>query len=176
MCLSFNNTCQIAQFTYFFKCIEGCIHVLLLIDATQVAIHFAHEFHAIVHTAFSPWFGTQYFRLIISKDNWCIHFTSLGFKHGACLGIRLTNHYRRTFFNNTSLLPSNLCQCVAQKLGVVETDVGDNADQRLNDVGAVQSSAQSHFYNGNIDFLFLEILESHCCSDFKERRMQRFKE
>ena len=54
---------------------------------------------------------------------------------------------------------------------MVETNVGNDTQVGLNDVGAVQSSSKADLYNGNIHLLFSEISECHSGGQFKERRV-----
>ena len=59
---------------------------------------------------------------------------------------------------------------------MVKTNVGNDAQVGLNDVGAVQSSSKTDLYNGYIHLLFSEIGECHGSGKFKERRVKRFEE
>ena len=59
---------------------------------------------------------------------------------------------------------------------MVETNVGNDTQVGMNDVGAVQSSSKSDFYNCYIYLLFSEIGECHGGGQFKERRVKRFEE
>ena len=77
---------------------------------------------------------------------------------------------------DTCLLSGDLSQGIAQELGMVEADIGDNAEQRRDDVGTIQPTAQPYLDHGNIHGLLLEILKGHRRGQFKERGMQRLKE
>ena len=57
---------------------------------------------------------------------------------------------------------------------MIEADVGNDAQNRRNNIGAIQSPAQTDFNHGYIHLLFGEILESHSGSQFKKRRLNRF--
>ena len=59
---------------------------------------------------------------------------------------------------------------------MVETNISNDAQIRMNDVCTVQAAAQSHFYDGYIHFFIGKITKCHGGSQFEERRMQRFKE
>lgn len=59
---------------------------------------------------------------------------------------------------------------------MVETNVGNDTQVGLNDVGAVQSSSKTNLYNGYIHLMFSEISECHGGGQFKERRVERFEE
>lgn len=75
------------------------------------------------------------------------------------------------FFDDTGFFGSNLCQRIAQKLYVVEADVGDDAQVGLDDVGTVQSSSKAHLNDGHIHLLLGEISKSHGSGQLKERRV-----
>ena len=78
--------------------------------------------------------------------------------------------------DDAGFLAGNLFQRVAQELYVVKADVGDDAHQRLDDVGAVESAAQPHFDDGYIHPLLLEELEGESRCQFEERRVERLEE
>ena len=59
---------------------------------------------------------------------------------------------------------------------MVERNVGNDGEQGIDNVGAIQPTAQAHFYNGKVYLLFREILESHCSGQLKERWVQWFEE
>ena len=83
---------------------------------------------------------------------------------------------RNTGFDDAGLFSCYFRQCISQKLDVVETDISNDAQIRMNDVCTVQTAAQSHFYDGYIHFFIGKITKCHGGSQFEERRMQRFKE
>ena len=58
---------------------------------------------------------------------------------------------------------------------MVETDIGDNTQIRMNDVGAIQASSQSNFDYSYVDMPVGKVSECHGCSQLEERRMQWFK-
>ena len=64
---------------------------------------------------------------------------------------------------------------IAEKLGVVEADVGYHAEFGSDDIGAVESAAESHLYHGEVNTLVAEIAESHGSGQFEERRSHLFK-
>ena len=51
---------------------------------------------------------------------------------------------------------------------MVETDVGDDRNQRVDDICAVEPTAESHFNDGNVDIIVAEILERHLGGNLKE--------
>ncbi len=72
--------------------------------------------------------------------------------------------------------PAIFCKGVAQELGVVEADVGDDGKDWGDDVGAVESAAQSHFDDGIIHLLLCEVFQSHGSGQFEEGWMEGFEE
>ena len=59
---------------------------------------------------------------------------------------------------------------------MVEADVGDDGKNRGDDVGAVESAAQSHFDDRVIHLLLCEIFQCHGCGEFEEGWMKRLEE
>ena len=62
------------------------------------------------------------------------------------------------------------------RAGSIETDIGDDRHFRRDDVRAVEPSAKAYLYHSNVHFLLFKIKEGERCGEFKERRMERFKE
>ena len=52
---------------------------------------------------------------------------------------------------------------------MVKADIGNETEIGMNNIGAVQASAQSHFNNGYIHLLSSKIMESHSGGKLKER-------
>ena len=52
---------------------------------------------------------------------------------------------------------------------MVKADVGDERDDGRDDVRAVETSAQSHFHDGDVDILLSKILERHRRGNLEER-------
>gem|GEM_PF-4770510 len=92
------------------------------------------------------------------------------------LGSSFANDDWCVFFDDTGFLSGNLCQCITEKLYVVKTDVGNETEVGMNNIGAVQASAQSHFNNSYIYLLGSKIMESHSGGKFKERGVERLEE
>ena len=59
---------------------------------------------------------------------------------------------------------------------MIERDIGDDTQFRRNEVGAVQTPAQSHLDYGEIDLFLGKIQESEGGGEFKEGRGERLKE
>ena len=51
---------------------------------------------------------------------------------------------------------------------MVETDIGDDGEDRSEHVGAVEPSAESHFHHGEIHLLPHEIIERECGHGLEE--------
>ena len=85
--------------------------------------------------------------------------------------LRFSDHYRNVRFNNTRLFRRNKGQGIAQKVHVVKTDIGNDAQFRYNDVGGVQPPSQPYFDNGNIYRLPGKIVESHSDGYLKKGRL-----
>ena len=59
---------------------------------------------------------------------------------------------------------------------MVETYIGNDAEERTDDVGAVEAAAQTYFNDGHINLTIGKVLVSHGGGQFEERGMQWFKE
>ena len=62
-----------------------------------------------------------------------------------------------TRLDDTSLLGCDGRQGVAKELLVVEADVGDDGEVRVDDIGAVQTATETHFDDCHIHLLLCEI-------------------
>ena len=54
---------------------------------------------------------------------------------------------------------------------MIHADIGDDGEDRGDDVRTIESPAQSHFYDGYIDVLRYKIAESECGHCLEERRL-----
>ena len=59
---------------------------------------------------------------------------------------------------------------------MVKTDVGDDGEDRGDDVGAIQSASQSNFCDGDIYLLLGKILKCQGGGQFEERTVQWLEE
>ena len=59
---------------------------------------------------------------------------------------------------------------------MVKADVRDQAQVRMDDIGAIQSASQSDLHNCYIYLLFCKIMKGHGSGQFEERRVKRFEE
>ena len=56
---------------------------------------------------------------------------------------------------DAGLFAGDLCDGVAEIVLVVERDVGDDREQRVDDVGGVQAAAEADLQDGDVDRLYL---------------------
>ena len=59
---------------------------------------------------------------------------------------------------------------------MVEADVGDDAQIRTDDVGAIEAASQTYFNHGYIYLLFSEVVECHSGSQLEEQGMEGLEE
>ena len=59
---------------------------------------------------------------------------------------------------------------------MVESDIGDDGEHREDDIGAIESAAQTYFDDGEIHFLVGEVLKGHRRHYLEERRGEGFEE
>ena len=142
------------------KCTENGLSVLLLI------VTFQFEVDA------SKGGCIEFF----SEVEWGVHIVCLDGKDGACLGQSLTHHDGHMGLDDAGFLAGYALKGVAQKLCVVETDVGDDTQDGGDDVGTVKPSAHAYFYHSVIDMLFGKILEGHSRSKLEKGRVEGFEE
>ena len=142
------------------KCTENGLAVLLLIVAFQFEVDA------------SKGCCIEFF----SEVEWGVHIVCLDGKDGACLGQSLTHHDGHMGLDDAGFLAGYALKGVAQKLCVVEADVGDDTQDGGNDVRAIKPSAQAYFYHSVIDMLLGEILEGHSRSKLEKGRVERFEE
>ena len=55
---------------------------------------------------------------------------------------------------------------------MVERDIRDDAEHGLDDVGRVETTAQSHFDDCDIDLAICKVAESHHGCQFEKRRLK----
>jgi len=67
------------------------------------------------------------------------------------LPVRLAQHDRRAGGDHGQLLGGDRLSRLAQDVGVVERDVGQGNDLRLEDVGRIQSAAQAGLHHRDLD-------------------------
>ena len=120
--------------------------------------------------------GTDNLSLVLGKIQGSPRLAGKLLKDRTRFGQCFTHYNRHTTLHDTSLFDGYGGQRMAQKLGVVQTDVGDDRQYGADDVGTVEPAAQPYLYDGNIDRLVGKVFEGQGCCDFEEGGMQRFKE
>lgn len=76
------------------------------------------------------------------------------------------------FFDDSRFLGCDFGKRVAQQGHVVESDVGDDAHDRDDEVGGVQPSAQSRFDDGDLDVALVEVVEGEGRGHLEERESE----
>ena len=109
-----------------------------------------------------------HFRLILCKNDGRLHCRCFSLKHIAHLSIRLAHHHRDVAFDDARFFGGNFSRRGAEKLRMVGGNVGNHTQNGRDDIGAIESAAQSHFNHGNIHLLTLEMLKRHCSGEFKK--------
>ena len=85
----------------------------------------------------------------------------------------LAYHYWHPLFDNTRLLTGNLCKRIAQKLCMVKTYIGNDAQVGRYHISAVQPSAHSYLHHCHIHLLRGEIVECQTHRHLEETQLQR---
>src|SRR5262249_13055588 len=74
------------------------------------------------------------------------------------------------------LLPRDLLDRVAEDLGVIQADRGDDRHQRREDVGAIEPAAEADLDHGDVDLAFGEVEESERRRHLEEGAVAAFGE
>ena len=91
--------------------------------------------------------------VVVGKVYGGAHLGCFLLEDGTRFGVGLPYHHGNAGFDDAGLFGSNLGQCVAQKLCVVEADIGDDAEERGDDIGAVEPPAHAYLHHGDVDLL-----------------------
>ena len=51
---------------------------------------------------------------------------------------------------------------------MIKADIGDDAKHGGDDIGTVEPSSQSYFYDSNVNVVVAEVLKGHCGGNLKE--------
>ena len=86
--------------------------------------------------------------------------------------VTFANDTWHALFHDAGFLGCNLWQRVTKELGMIERDIRDDAEHGLDDVGRVETTAQSHFDDCDIDLAICKVAESHHSGQFEERRLK----
>ena len=114
--------------------------------------------------------------MVFGEDYW--RATLVGFPLEARTGLRqvLADDHGHVRLYYSGLLSRYQREGVAEKLCVVETDVGDYRQFGRDDVGAIEPAAEADFYYRHVDLLLLEIEKRQRRGKLKERRVEGFEE
>ena len=168
----------VGQIAHIHQSVQGHhhrIHVAGLELASQLAVKLS-QMLCLVVDIFVMMFCRNNLMLVLCIINRCLHLLGQRVEDGSCLGFCFADDDGNAFLDDATLFKGNLLQAVAQQLGVVERDVGDDADDWGDDVCAVQSATQSYLYNGDVHISLLEVFKRHCGGELKERRVEGFVE
>ena len=78
------------------------------------------------------------------------------------------NHRRTALLENAGLCPRDCFQCIAQHLGVIQTDIGNDGHLRcLDHIGGVKRTAQTYFQHHDIALLALEVFKGNRADQLK---------
>src|ERR1700686_4093427 len=69
---------------------------------------------------------------------------------------------------NACLFAGNLGDRAAEPFHVIEGDVCNDGDKRLDDVGGIKAPAKANFDNGYFDLLLGKVEEGESCHNLKE--------
>src|SRR5947207_7741200 len=75
-------------------------------------------------------------------------------------------HHNPIWFDDTSLLGRDLCQCISKNLHMIVADRGDNRDNRLCDICGIQATAKPYFDNGVAHLLACKVEQCQCSANF----------
>ena len=92
--------------------------------------------------------------------------------HAVVAFVCLADENRDALLDDAGLLGGDLLQRVAQQRGVLQPDVGDDAQDRDDDVRGVEPSPESCFDHGHLDVALREVVEGHRRGHFEERQLQ----
>ena len=109
---------------------------------------------------------------LVGKNNWCVGVCCLCDEYRRSFGLCFAHNYRHALFDDAGFFGGYLFDGVAQNVGMVEADVGDNRQRRRDDVGAIQPSAKADLDDGYIDLPLGEIEEREGGGYLEKRRLQ----
>lgn len=81
---------------------------------------------------------------------------------GALSGVGFSDEYRDARLDDARLFGRYVCDGGAENIAVVESDVGDDAQDGLQDVRGIEPSSESRFHDGHFHPRLGEAVESHC--------------
>ena len=130
----------------------------------------------VVHTAGQAEGGALQLALVLGEEKGGAHTGCRGGKDGGGGFLPLAYHHGHAGLHDAGLLGGYQLEGAAQKLGVVQTDVGNHAHLGGDDVGAVETAAQSYFHHGDVYMLLGEVFEGQGGGELEEGRMKGLEE
>ena len=94
------------------------------------------------------------------------------FDHLVVADIRFADDHRNALFDDPRLLRGDLLERVAQQGRVFQPDVGDDAQDRHDDVRGVEPSPEPRLDHGHLDIALREVIEGHRGGHFEERQLR----
>src|ERR1700743_540987 len=119
-------------------------------------------------------FPVGYPSLLIGKNEPGFLFGCPLPEDGGRFRIVLAHYHGDAFFYDACFFKCDGGQCVPEELHVVITDIGDDGKVRGNDVGAVETSAKTDLYDGDVAFFLYEVIKRHYDGDLEERGIYLF--
>ena len=105
---------------------------------------------------------------LIGKQDRSTTLLGSGNKGQLALDLTLADYYGGHLLDNPGLFAGNFFERIAQELGMIPTDVGDDTDQRTDHIGRIESAAHTHLNDRHIDLLTGKVIKSDGRGDFKE--------
>ena len=113
--------------------------------------------------------------MLVGKSDGCMPFGCDALEDGFGFGLGLPYNNGNAGLDDASLLAGYLLQRVAQKLGVVQTYVGDDGEQRCDNICTVEASTHAYLNDGDVNLLFGKIVKCQAYGHFKEGELEAFK-
>lgn len=108
---------------------------------------------------------------LVGENDWRANLGGACGEYGRGFGLRFAYHHRREGLDDARFFGGYFFERVAQNVGVVEADVGDDRQCRRNDVGAVAPSAKPYFHDGHVHLPFREVGERQRGRYLEKRRL-----
>lgn len=109
---------------------------------------------------------------VVGKVDGCLQFGGTLHKDRTGFGMGLPYHDGDVRLDDAGLFGGYLGEGVAEELGVVEPDVGNDAEVGGDDVGAVKPPAHAYLHHCHVDLFGGEIVECQPDGHFKETELQ----
>ena len=97
-----------------------------------------------------------------------IGIQDLTFKDSISFRVTLTHHYRNTRLDDSSLFKGNFRQRITKKVTMIQTDISNHTQDRLDDISAIKTTAKTRFKNHIIHLLTRKPIQSHDGSNLEE--------